>query len=509
MLNLSITSFSLLRYTFFSIALILAFKFFVFYSLRIFRTAYGANYRKTIIIGSNSSTLELENFFESKKELGYFLSKTFDTKKNFSLASVFKYISQKNIDEIYCSVDELNNNSIREIIDYCDNNFKTLKFLPKRENLYYKKLDFHNYGLSTVQAFRKTPIERGTIYYFAKRIFDICFSLAVIILLLSWLIPIISILIKLDSKGPVFFSQIRNGYKYREFKCIKFRSMVVNSKADILTATKGDVRVTRIGKFLRKTSLDEMPQFVNVLFGDMSVVGPRPHMIKENTKYAKSIDRFMLRHTVKPGITGLAQINGYRGEIEEVEDIINRIKYDVVVFVLSWLTPIIALFIKKESDGPVFFKQIRNGINYEEFSCLKFRSMIVNDNAHKLQATKGDTRVTKIGAFLRKTSLDEMPQFINVLLGDMSVVGPRPHMIKENDKYYKTVDKYMLRHVIKPGITGLAQVSGYRGEVEKESDIVNRIKFDIYYLENWSILLDVKIILRTILNSIKGEDKAY
>ena len=329
LLNLSITSFSLLRFTFFSIAFILAFKFFVFYSLRIFRTAYGANYRKTIIIGSNSSTLELENFFKSKKELGYFLSKTFDTKKNFSLSSVFKYISQKNIDEIYCSVDELNNNSIREIIDYCDNNFKTLKFLPKRENLYYKKLDFHNYGLSTVQAFRKTPIERGTIYYFAKRIFDICFSLAVIILLLSWLIPLISILIKLDSKGPVFFSQIRNGYKYREFKCIKFRSMVVNSKADILTATKGDVRVTRIGKFLRKTSLDEMPQFINVLFGDMSVVGPRPHMIKENTKYAKSIDRFMLRHTVKPGITGLAQINGYRGEIEEVEDIINRIKYDI------------------------------------------------------------------------------------------------------------------------------------------------------------------------------------
>ena len=329
LLNLSITSFSLLRFTFFSISLIFIFKFFVFYSLRIFRTAFGANYRKTIIIGSNSSTLELEKFFKSKKELGYFLSKTFDTKKNFSLTTVFKYISQKNIDEIYCSVDELNNNSIREIIDYCDNNFKTLKFLPKRENLYYKKLDFHNYGLSTVQAFRNTPIEKGTIYYFAKRIFDICFSLAVIIFWLSWLIPLISILIKLDSKGPVFFLQTRNGYKYREFKCIKFRSMVVNSKADILTATKGDVRVTRIGKFLRKTSLDEMPQFINVLLGDMSVVGPRPHMIKENIKYAKSVDRFMLRHTVKPGITGLAQINGYRGEIEEIEDIINRIKYDI------------------------------------------------------------------------------------------------------------------------------------------------------------------------------------
>ena len=335
LLNLSITSYSLLRFTFFSIGCVFGSKFFVFYSLRKFRIAFGANYRKTIIIGTNSSTLELENFFKSKKELGYFLSKTFDTQKNFSLNSVFKYISQKNIDEIYCSVDELNTNSIREIIDYCDNNFKTLKFLPKRESLYYKKLDFHNYGLSTVQAFRKTPIEKGTIYYFSKQIFDICFSLAVILFFLSWLIPIISILIKLDSKGPVFFTQKRNGYRYREFKCIKFRSMIVNSKADTLTATKGDTRVTKVGKFLRKTSLDEMPQFINVFWGDMSVVGPRPHMIKENIKYAKTVNKFMLRHTVKPGITGLAQINGYRGEIEEAEDIINRIKHDIY-YVQNW-----------------------------------------------------------------------------------------------------------------------------------------------------------------------------
>ena len=181
----------------------------------------------------------------------------------------------------------------------------------------------------------------------------------------------------------------------------------------------------------------------------------------------------------------------------------------MLVFILSWLIPIISLLIKKESKGPIFFKQIRNGINYEEFYCFKFRSMLVNDDAHEKQATKGDSRVTNFGKFLRMSSLDEMPQFINVLLGDMSVVGPRPHMIKENDKYYKTVDKYMLRHVIKPGITGLAQVSGFRGEVQKDSDIINRIKFDIFYLENWSVLLDIKIIFRTIINLIKGEEKAY
>ena len=335
LLNLSITSFSLFKFTIFSFGCVFGFKFSVFYILRKFRIAFGANYRKTIIIGSNNSTSDLEIFFRSKKELGYFLSKKFDIKKNFSTESIFKYISQNNIDEIYCSVDELSNNSIKEIIDYCDNNFKTLKFLPRRENLYHKKLDFQNYGLSTVQSFRKTPIEKGTIYYFLKRIFDICFSLAVIVLLLSWLIPLISILIKLDSEGPVFFTQTRNGYRYSEFKCLKFRSMVVNSKADVLTATKGDSRVTKIGKFLRKTSLDEFPQFINVLLGHMSVVGPRPHMINENIKYAKSIDRFMLRHTVKPGITGLAQINGYRGEIEEAEDIINRIKYDIY-YVQNW-----------------------------------------------------------------------------------------------------------------------------------------------------------------------------
>jgi len=135
--------------------------------------------------------------------------------------------------------------------------------------------------------------------------------------------------------------------------------------------------------------------------------------------------------------------------------------------------------------------------------------MIVNNQADIKQASKGDPRVTRVGKFLRKTSLDEMPQFINVFMGDMSVVGPRPHMTKENDRYFKSVEKYMLRHSIKPGITGLAQVSGFRGEVQKESDIVNRIRLDIFYLENWSLLLDIKIIIRTITNSFIGEEKAY
>ena len=135
--------------------------------------------------------------------------------------------------------------------------------------------------------------------------------------------------------------------------------------------------------------------------------------------------------------------------------------------------------------------------------------MVVNSKADILTATKGDVRVTRIGKFLRKTSLDEMPQFINVLLGDMSVVGPRPHMIKENIKYAKSVDRFMLRHTVKPGITGLAQINGYRGEIEEIEDIINRIKHDIYYLENWSLLLDLNIVFLTSMNFLTGQKKAY
>jgi putative colanic acid biosynthesis UDP-glucose lipid carrier transferase len=135
--------------------------------------------------------------------------------------------------------------------------------------------------------------------------------------------------------------------------------------------------------------------------------------------------------------------------------------------------------------------------------------MAMNRHADHLQAGKNDMRVTTIGRFIRKTSIDELPQFYNVLFGNMSVVGPRPHMLKHTDEYANKVDKYMLRHFVKPGITGLAQVRGYRGEIESDSDIQGRIKFDIFYIENWSFFLDLKIILQTVLNVFSGEEKAY
>lgn len=181
----------------------------------------------------------------------------------------------------------------------------------------------------------------------------------------------------------------------------------------------------------------------------------------------------------------------------------------VCLFLLSWLIPILWIVVKLESKGPLIFKQKREGINGDEFVCYKFRSMRINDLSDKVHATKNDSRVTKIGAFLRKTSMDELPQFFNVLLGDMSVVGPRPHLESLSLEYQKDVEDYLKRHIVKPGITGLAQISGYRGEIKKKSDIKNRVRFDIFYIENWSFFLDIKIIIQTVLNVFQGEEKAY
>jgi putative colanic acid biosynthesis UDP-glucose lipid carrier transferase len=148
-------------------------------------------------------------------------------------------------------------------------------------------------------------------------------------------------------------------------------------------------------------------------------------------------------------------------------------------------------------------------MNFKEFYCYKFRSMKASEASNVTQTRKNDNRVTRLGLFLRKTSLDELPQFFNVLIGDMSVVGPRPHMTFQTEMFAEKIDKFMVRHFVKPGITGLAQVSGYRGEIENDKDIINRVKYDIFYLENWSVILDIRIVFMTITNAYKGDDKAY
>lgn len=181
----------------------------------------------------------------------------------------------------------------------------------------------------------------------------------------------------------------------------------------------------------------------------------------------------------------------------------------VMVFLLSWLIPIVALIVKIESNQSVFFLQKRSGLNNEPFNCIKFRSMKSNTNADIQTARKNDVRITKFGAFIRKTSIDELPQFINVFLGEMSVVGPRPHMLSQTEMYSKITKKYMTRHIVKPGITGWAQVMGARGEIFSHSDMEKRIEKDVWYIQNWSFFLDMKIIFLTLYNIVRGDEQAY
>lgn len=181
----------------------------------------------------------------------------------------------------------------------------------------------------------------------------------------------------------------------------------------------------------------------------------------------------------------------------------------IVIFCLSWMWPIFGLIIKFESKGPIFFKQYREGKDGSKFLCLKFRTMIQNDQADTMWAAKDDPRTTRFGSFLRKTSLDEFPQFFNVLLGQMSVVGPRPHPISLNKEYQSRVEKFAKRHESKPGVTGLAQAMGYRGEINQFHQMSSRVKLDRFYLQNWSFWLDLKVIFLTIFGILKGQERAY
>jgi putative colanic acid biosynthesis UDP-glucose lipid carrier transferase len=203
---------------------------------------------------------------------------------------------------------------------------------------------------------------------------------------------------------------------------------------------------------------------------------------------------------------------------EPLDDVGNRIKKRcldllisicVIMLVLSWLIPILGLLIFLESKGPIFFKQLRTGKDKKTFYCLKFRSMRSNAEAHIKQATQNDSRITKIGRFIRKTSLDEFPQFINVFRGEMSIVGPRPHMVKHTSDYSLLVQDYMVRQFIKPGITGWAQINGYRGEITNPEQIKMRVNKDLWYLENWTLWLDLQIIFLTLYYICKGDKNAF
>lgn len=236
----------------------------------------------------------------------------------------------------------------------------------------------------------------------------------------------------------------------------------------------------------------------------------------ENAEY--SFNNIHFGDTLAGWAVNLPQKNRYEGTELRVRQLNNRIlkrAFDifissfVVVFFLSWMVPLIGLLIKLESKGPIFFKQLRSGLNNQPFWCYKFRSMHVNEQSDELQATRGDSRITRIGAFLRKTSIDEFPQFINVLKGEMSIVGPRPHMLKHTEIYSARIDNYMNRLALKQGLTGWAQVKGYRGETTDIRFMEERVEMDMWYMENWSVWLDIKIIFLTVIKIFKTDESAF
>lgn len=312
-------------------------KYGVYFLLRKYREKFDGNFRNVLIIGKSEAALQLKNFFEKKRYLGYKLVNVLEnTPEQPALEELFK-LNGIPLDEIYCSLDDLNDEEINDFIHYADTKNCNLKFIPSAQKLFTKRLKTDYYEYQPVLSFPE-PAINVAINALTKRVFDMVFSLAVFMFVLTWLTPLLAILIKIDSKGSVLFRHKRHGLNYKEFWCYKFRTLRTDFKEDELTQVKkNDLRVTRLGKWLRKTSLDELPQFINVLLGDMSVVGPRPHMIQYTKKYSKKLDKlnFVFRHSIKPGITGLAQVKGFRGEITSDDDLINRFKYDVF-YIENW-----------------------------------------------------------------------------------------------------------------------------------------------------------------------------
>ncbi|MDR3651525.1 MAG: undecaprenyl-phosphate glucose phosphotransferase [Paludibacter sp.] len=315
----------------------LIFYYFLYKYLK-YRRAKGNFVHKVFIIGLNEMGRFLRDLLNNNPMLGYefmgYISEKQDDNKEAlgQIDDLTKLVNQHQIDILFVTVSAYNDlNKTKELLGVCNKLGVRLRFVPENQ---YCRRNLESVGSLIVINPQEIPLD-DLNSRFVKRLFDIFFSSFVILFVFSWLFPIICLLIKLSSKGPVFFVQKRTGINNKTFKCLKFRSMCVSEDADEKQATKGDYRITSIGRFLRKSNLDEFPQFFNVLLGQMSIVGPRPHMLKHTDQYSELIDHYKVRHYVKPGITGWAQVNGYRGETDVLWKMEKRVEYDMI-YLENW-----------------------------------------------------------------------------------------------------------------------------------------------------------------------------
>ncbi|KAA9340726.1 undecaprenyl-phosphate glucose phosphotransferase [Adhaeribacter soli] len=309
-----------------------------FLFLRRSKRKFWISRHKVAIVGATPAGIDLYNFIAANPQLGYDAEGIFDDNPAPETAGTYKYLgkvencisyaSTNNIQEVYCALRNKKGSKIGNLRKLADKHLIRFRLVPYVKGPFDKEDLVEFNANKPLMISRQEPLE-DKINELKKRVFDIVFSSVVIVFLLSWLIPLIAIIIKLDSKGPVFFKQLRSGKNNKPFYCYKFRSMAPNADSDRVQASKDDMRITRVGRILRKTSLDELPQFFNVLMGDMSVVGPRPHMLKHTEDYSELINNFMVRHFITPGITGWAQVNGYRGETKETESMLKRVQADI------------------------------------------------------------------------------------------------------------------------------------------------------------------------------------
>lgn len=316
----------------------------IFYKYVRFRRKNRINTTNAAIVGCNETGFLLKRIIESNASLGYLFNGFICSNNNENIKylghpdDIEKIIDDNNLNMIFYTISFFNGDNAekkgKEVLKICNRKGIRLRFIPKNQRWFRNRMNMESIGEFVVINPQEIPLDNAGSRV-QKRVFDIVFSSLVIIFLLSWLVPIIGLLIKLESKGPIFFIQERTGINNLSFKCLKFRSMKVNKQANDKQASVNDSRITKLGSFLRKSNLDELPQFFNVFAGSMSVVGPRPHMLKHTEEYSKLIDYYLIRHYVKPGITGWAQVMGYRGETKELSAMQQRVKADME-YIENW-----------------------------------------------------------------------------------------------------------------------------------------------------------------------------